>query len=36
MVRLLLADVTLLRGTGITVQVRFSGGARKRWSCRDR
>src|ERR1035438_8646931 len=27
MVRLLLADVTLLRGTGITVHVRFHGGA---------
>ena len=26
MVRLLLADVTLIRGTGITVQVRFNGG----------
>ena len=29
MVRLLLADVTLLRGTGITVHVRFNGGATK-------
>jgi len=27
MVRLLLADVTRLRGTGITVHVRFNGGA---------
>jgi hypothetical protein len=29
MVRLLLADVTLIRGNGITVHVRFSGGATK-------
>lgn len=29
MVRLLLADVTLIRGTGITVQVRFNGGVTK-------
>jgi hypothetical protein len=29
MVRLLLADVTLVRGTGITVHVRFNGGATK-------
>ena len=29
MVRLLLADVTLLRGNGITVHVRFNGGASK-------
>jgi hypothetical protein len=29
MVRLLLADVTLIRGNGITVQVRFNGGATK-------
>ena len=29
MVRLLLADVTLIRGTGITVHVRFSGGVTK-------
>ena len=29
MVRLLLADVTLIRGQGITVHVRFSGGATK-------
>jgi hypothetical protein len=29
MVRLLLADVTLLRGNGITVHVRFHGGASK-------
>ena len=37
MVRLLLADVTLLRGTGITVHVRFNGGAiEEPWSCRDR
>jgi hypothetical protein len=29
MVRLLLADVTLIRGSGITVHVRFNGGAAK-------
>jgi hypothetical protein len=29
MVRLLLADVTLMRGSGITVHVRFNGGATK-------
>jgi hypothetical protein len=29
MVRLLLADVTLIRGNGITVHVRFNGGATK-------
>jgi hypothetical protein len=29
MIRLLLADVTLIRGTGITVHVRFNGGASK-------
>ena len=29
MVRLLLADVTLIRGEGITVHVRFNGGATK-------
>ena len=29
MVRLLLADVTIVRGAGITVHVRFSGGATK-------
>ncbi len=29
MIRLLLADVTLLRGTGITVHVRFKAGATK-------
>lgn len=29
MVRLLLADVTILRGTGITLHVRFNGGATK-------
>jgi DNA invertase Pin-like site-specific DNA recombinase len=29
MVRLLLADVTLIRGAGITVHVRFNGGATK-------
>jgi hypothetical protein len=28
-VRILLADVTLIRGTGITVHIRFSGGATK-------
>jgi hypothetical protein len=29
MVRLLLADVTLIRGNGITVHFRFSGGVAK-------
>lgn len=29
MVRLLLADVTLIRGSGVTVHVRFNGGATK-------
>ena len=36
MVRLLLADVTLIRGKRIAVHVRFNGGATKRWTCRDR